>query len=387
MENFNTEAKNPSKIKVFGVGGGGSNAVARMYTEGLQDVELYIVNTDLQHLNSLPVPNKIPIGESITKGLGAGSKPEVGEAAAKENIETIKEAMDGADMVFIAAGLGGGTGTGASPVIAQAAKELGILTVAVVTKPFDFEGPRRAKIAEEGLNKLKDVVDTYIVIHNQRLTTIAGKKFTFAEAFKLVDDILYKAVKGITDIILVPGLVNVDFADVKTIMENGGKALIGVGSGKGESKVDDAVQEATNSPLLDGTSIEGARRLLINLEVSSDLSYGDVEETVAQIKEKAHQDAHIIFGATLNMDIEDEIRITVVATDFEDDNVDRRIKRVVDRKPVERKIPVEEPTTPINKPEPKPVEKPKEKTMFDDFDLDELENIPAYIRKRKGGNR
>jgi cell division protein FtsZ len=385
MENFNTEAKNPSKIKVFGVGGGGSNAVARMYTEGLQDVELYIVNTDLQHLNSLPVPNKIPIGESITKGLGAGSKPEVGEAAAKENIEMIKEAMDGADMIFIAAGLGGGTGTGASPVIAQAAKELGILTVAVVTKPFDFEGPRRAKIAEEGLNKLKDVVDTYIVIHNQRLATIAGKKFTFAEAFKLVDDILYKAVKGITDIILVPGLVNVDFADVKTIMENGGKALIGVGSGKGETKVDDAVQEATNSPLLDGTSIEGARRLLINLEVSPDLSYGDVEETVAQIKEKAHQDAHIIFGATLNMDLEDEIRITVVATDFENENTEKRAKRIIERKPIEtRHIPEEKPVTP----ESKPIEKPKESSStFDDFDLEELENIPAYIRKRKGGNR
>ncbi len=189
MENFNFDAKNPSKIKVFGVGGGGSNAVTRMHTEGLQDVELYIVNTDLQHLNSLPVPNKIPIGENITRGLGAGSKPEIGEAAAKENIDAIKEAMEGADMVFIAAGLGGGTGTGASPIIAQAAKELGILTVAVVTKPFDFEGPRRAQIAEEGLKKLKDVVDTYIVIHNQRLATIAGKKFTFAEAFKLVDDI------------------------------------------------------------------------------------------------------------------------------------------------------------------------------------------------------
>ncbi len=386
MENFNTEAKNPSKIKVFGVGGGGSNAVARMYTEGLQDVELYIVNTDLQHLNSLPVPNKIPIGESITKGLGAGSKPEVGEAAAKENIEMIKEAMDGADMVFIAAGLGGGTGTGASPVIAQAAKELGILTVAVVTKPFDFEGPRRAKIAEEGLNKLKDVVDTYIVIHNQRLATIAGKKFTFAEAFKLVDDILYKAVKGITDIILVPGLVNVDFADVKTIMESGGKALIGVGSGKGETKVDDAVQEATNSPLLDGTSIEGARRLLINLEVSPDLSYGDVEETVAQIKEKAHQDAHIIFGATLNMDLEDEIRITVVATDFENENTEKKARRIIERKPLESKPNIEEKNT--IKTETAEPEKTKEKTsIFDDFDLDELENIPAYIRKRKGGNR
>ena len=387
MENFNTEAKNPSKIKVFGVGGGGSNAVARMMDEGLRDVELYIVNTDLQHLNSLNVPNKIPIGESITKGLGAGSKPEVGEAAAKENIELIKEAMEGSDMIFIAAGLGGGTGTGASPIIAQAAKEMGILTVAVVTKPFDFEGPRRAKIADEGLQKLRDVVDTFIVIHNQRLTSIAGKKFTFADAFKLVDDILYKAVKGITDIILVPGLVNVDFADVKTIMESGGKALIGVGSGKGETKVEDAVQEATNSPLLDGTSIEGARRLLINLQVSRDLSYGDVEEAVAQIREKAHHDAHIIFGATLDMDTEDEIKITVVATDFESDNREKKVKKLSDRKtPNERKKEeLQTLTTTQTQTNKEEREERRKSSIFDEIDYDELDSIPAYIRKRKGG--
>ena len=384
MENFNFDAKNPSKIKVFGVGGGGSNAVTRMHTEGLQDVELYIVNTDLQHLNSLPVPNKIPIGENITRGLGAGSKPEIGEAAAKENIDAIKEAMEGADMVFIAAGLGGGTGTGASPIIAQAAKELGILTVAVVTKPFDFEGPRRAQIADEGLKKLKDVVDTYIVIHNQRLATIAGKKFTFAEAFKLVDDILYKAVKGITDIILLPGLVNVDFADVKTIMEDGGKALIGVGVGQGETKVEDAVKEAINSPLLDGTSIEGARRLLINLEISPDLTYEDVQEAVDQIRNKAHQDAHIIFGANLNMNIENEMRITVVATDFEEESESKKVKRINERKRNEeiKKVPPKQPRL-----DEKTETKKEEKGfILDEIDYEELENIPAYIRRRKGGN-
>ncbi|RUM59098.1 MAG: cell division protein FtsZ [Persephonella sp.] len=382
MENFNFEAKNPSKIKVFGVGGGGSNAVTRMHTEGLQDVELYIVNTDLQHLNSLPVPNKIPIGESITRGLGAGSKPEIGEAAAKENIEVIKEAMEGSDMVFIAAGLGGGTGTGASPVIAQAAKELGILTVAVVTKPFDFEGPRRAKIAEEGLAKLKDVVDTYIVIHNQRLATIAGKRFTFAEAFKLVDDILYKAVKGITDIILVPGLVNVDFADVKTIMEEGGKALIGVGEGKGEGKVETSVNEAVSSPLLDGTSIEGAKRLLINLEISPDLTYEDVQEAVEQIRAKAHQDAHIIFGASLNMNIEDEMRITVVATDFEDEREEKKVKRINERRKIEENRKISKPSVSAIQEE---TEKREKRNIFDEIDYEELDNIPAYIRKRKGG--
>ncbi len=376
MENFDFQSKNPSKIKVFGIGGGGSNAVARMFQEGLQDVELYIINTDMQHLHSLPVPNKIHIGESVTRGLGAGSKPEIGEEAAKENLETIKEAMEGADMVFIAAGLGGGTGTGASPIIAQAAKELGILTVAVVTKPFDFEGPRRALLAEEGLKRLKDVVDTYIVIHNQKLATIAGKRFTFGEAFKLVDGILYKAVRGITDLILVPGLVNVDFADVKTVMEGGGKALIGVGSGRGESKIEEAVISATTSPLLEGTSIQGARRLLINVEVSMDLTYSDVEDAIGQIKEQAHEESHIIFGASLNPDIEDEIRITVVATDFEGEKEEPRAKRTVDRK-IHRKI------TELPKESKEEKEEIIPKPIINEISYDNLD-IPAYIRKRKG---
>ncbi|WP_457621301.1 cell division protein FtsZ [Persephonella sp.] len=376
MDNFDFESKNPSKIKVFGVGGGGSNAVARMFQEGLQDVELYIINTDMQHLNSLPVPNKIHIGESVTRGLGAGSKPEVGEEAAKENLETIKEAMEGADMVFIAAGLGGGTGTGASPIIAQAAKELGILTVAVVTKPFDFEGPQRAALAEEGLKRLKDVVDTYIVIHNQKLATIAGKRFTFGEAFKLVDGILYKAVRGITDLILVPGLVNVDFADVKTVMENGGKALIGVGSGRGESKIEEAVISATTSPLLEGTSIQGSRRLLINVEVSMDLSYSDVEDAIAQIREQAHENSHIIFGASLNADIEDEIRITVVATDFEGEKEEPKVKRTVDRK-IQRKL------SELPKEHKEEKEEIIPKPIINEISYDNLD-IPAYKRKRKG---
>jgi len=373
MENFNFDAKNPSKIKVLGVGGGGSNAVARMFQEGLQDVQLYIVNTDLQHLNSLPVPNKIHIGETVTRGLGAGSKPEIGEEAAKESLEVIKEALADTDMVFIAAGLGGGTGTGAAPVIAQAAKELGILTVGVVTKPFDFEGPARARLAEEGLKKLKDVVDTFIVIHNQKLAAIAGKRFTFGEAFKLVDNILYKAVRGITDLILVPGLVNVDFADVKTIMESGGKALIGVGSGKGENKIEEAVIAATTSPLLEGTSIQGARRLLVNVEVSPDLSYADVEEAIAQIRELAHEEAHIIFGAALDMNSEDEIRLTVVATDFETEEEKKKQPSKFVRKHNRFKDVLEEEEEKIipNKP------------IINETSYDELE-IPTYLRKRKG---
>lgn len=371
---INYDAKNPTKIKVFGVGGGGSNAVARMYQEGLQDVELYIVNTDLQHLNFLPVPNKIHIGESISKGLGAGSKPEIGREAALENLDKIREALEGADMVFIAAGLGGGTGTGASPVIAQAAKEMGILTVAVVTKPFSFEGKVRQKIAEEGLAELREKVDTYLVIHNDRLLQVAGKNVSFAQAFKLVDSILYKSVKGITDLILVPALVNPDFADVKTVMENAGKALIGVGSAKGDNKIEDAVMSATTSPLLEGTSIQGARRLLINVEVSPDLSFQEVNEAVSQIRELAHEEAHIIFGAAIMNDTEDEIKITVIATDFESE-AKKEVKH--DQSKLKKSI--------VEK---KPFDEKKEEIIKSDVKSDELSfddlEIPTWIRKGRG---
>jgi cell division protein FtsZ len=376
---INYDAKNPTKIKVFGVGGGGSNAVARMYQEGLQDVELYVVNTDLQHLNYLPVPNKIHIGESISKGLGAGSKPEIGREAALESLDKIKEAMEGSDMVFIAAGLGGGTGTGASPVIAQVAKEMGILTVAVVTKPFSFEGKVRQRIAEEGLEQLKERVDIYLVIHNDRLLQVAGKNVSFANAFKLVDNILYKSVKGITDLILVPGLINPDFADVKTIMENAGKALIGVGSGRAENKIEEAVMTATSSPLLEGTSIQGAKRLLINVEVSPDLSFMEVNEAVSQIRELAHEEAHIIFGASIINDVEDEIKITVIATDFED-------KRKSESKPssktrllgiIDKKESIKREITSYTEDV-----KPKEEFTSESLSYDELE-IPPWVRKGK----
>ncbi|MGC9006828.1 MAG: cell division protein FtsZ [Sulfurihydrogenibium sp.] len=374
---INYDAKNPTKIKVFGVGGGGSNAVARMYQEGLQDVELYIVNTDLQHLNFLPVPNKIHIGESISKGLGAGSKPEIGREAALESLDKIKEALEGADMVFIAAGLGGGTGTGASPVIAQAAKEMGILTVAVVTKPFSFEGKVRQKIAEEGLEQLKEKVDTYLVIHNDRLLQVAGKNVSFSQAFKLVDSILYKSVKGITDLILVPALVNPDFADVRTVMENAGKALIGVGSAKGDNKIEEAVMSATTSPLLEGTSIQGARRLLINVEVSPDLSFQEVNEAVSQIRELAHEEAHIIFGAAIINDTEDEIKITVIATDFESEakkevkQEQPKVKRVIQS--TSKKEELREDTE----------EKNISKSSREEFSYEDLE-IPPWIRKSRG---
>ncbi|NPA13203.1 MAG: cell division protein FtsZ [Aquificae bacterium] len=374
------DAKNPTKIKVFGVGGGGSNAVARMFEENLEDVELYIVNTDQQHLDSLPVPNKIRIGEQLTRGLGAGARPDIGEAAAQESIDQIKEALRGADAVFIAAGLGGGTGTGASPVIAQAAKEMGILTIAVVTKPFAFEGKKRAQIAEEGLRKISEVVDTYIVINNQRLVDIAQKRFSFMEAFKMVDDILYTAVKAITDVILKPGIVNVDFADVKTIMENGGKALIGIGAGKGKSKLEDAVEKATSSPLLEGVSIRGAKRLLLHIECSPDTTFDEVNEVATMVRENAHEDAEIIFGVGFDHNLEDQLKIEIIATAFEDE----KPKASIPQQNTEKTIPRVRfrPNREVEE-EPKETEPPTSSGLVNEVDFDELE-IPAYIRKKKG---
>jgi cell division protein FtsZ len=263
------EVVNPTRIKVFGIGGGGSNAVNRMYLDGIEGVELFAINTDIQHLTSLSVPNKIQIGEKVTRGLGAGARPEVGEQAALEDIDKIKDVLRNTDMLFLAVGLGGGTGTGAAPVIAETAKEMGILTVAVVTKPFNFEGQKRMQVALEGLEKLKEVVDTYIVINNQKLVEVAEKNFSIKDAFKMVDDVLSKAVRGITSIVVTPALINVDFADVRTVMERGGLALIGMGEGK----KDLAIEQAIASPLLEGNTVAGARRLLVTLWVSEDVPF------------------------------------------------------------------------------------------------------------------
>lgn len=308
---------NPTKVKVMGVGGGGCNAVNRMFQDGVEGVELYAVNTDIQHLNSLGVPNKIQIGEKVTKGLGAGAKSEIGEQAALEDIERIKEVLKDTDMLFIAVGLGGGTGTGAAPVIARTAREMGILTVAVATLPFGFEGPRRMKVALEGLDKLKDSVDTYIVIHNQKLQEIGNKILTVRDAFTEVDAVLSKAVRGITNIISTSALVNVDFADVKTVMENGGLALIGMGEGRGEDKIDHAVEQAITSPLLEGGSIDGATRLLVTLWVSEDFPYDGLTHVMEMITKRASNEPLIIYGAVLEDGTENFLRVAVVATDFE----------------------------------------------------------------------
>jgi cell division protein FtsZ len=310
------EVKDSAKIKVIGLGGGGSNAINRMMEARFSGVEFIVANTDLQALRASPAPVKLQLGARLTLGLGAGADPEVGKNAALEDREQIKKLLDGADMVFVTAGLGGGTGTGSAPIVAATAKEMGILTVAVVTKPFAFEGRRRSQQAEAGLAELRGVVDTLITIPNQRLLAVVDRGTPLIEAFKVADTVLLQAVQGISDLILVPGLINLDFADVRTIMAGMGMALMGAGVGKGEHRALDAAQKAVASPLLDETSIDGARGILINFTGGSDLSLHEVEEAARVVQEAGHEEAHIIFGAVIDPSLQDEVRITVIATGF-----------------------------------------------------------------------
>ncbi|MHB8232749.1 MAG: cell division protein FtsZ [bacterium] len=305
-----------AKIKVIGIGGGGGNAVNTMIMAGLSGADFIVANTDAQALKANASSIKIQLGEKVTKGLGAGANPEVGKKSAMEDRERIREILEGSDMVFITAGLGGGTGTGAAPIIAEIAKEIGALTVAVVTKPFLFEGNRRMKQAEEGLRELKAVVDTVITIPNQRLLAVAGKSTSMLEAFKKVDEILLQAVKGISNLINVHGLVNVDFADVKTIMSEMGMALMGTGIAEGENKALEAAQKAISSPLLEDIKIDGARGLLINVAGGSNMTLFDVNEAAEKIKSEAHPDANIIFGAVIDETLGDSMMLTVIATGF-----------------------------------------------------------------------
>ncbi len=303
-------------IKVVGVGGGGSNAVNTMIKSGLSGAEFIVANTDAQALKASVSNIKIQLGEKITKGLGAGANPEIGKQSAIEDRDRIREILNGSDMVFITAGLGGGTGTGGAPIIAEIAREIGALTVAVVTKPFFFEGNRRMRQAEEGLRELKSVVDTVITIPNQRLLAVAGKSTSMVDAFKKVDEVLLQAVKGISDLINIHGLVNVDFADVKTIMSEMGMALMGTGIAEGDNKALEAAQKAISSPLLEDISIEGARGLLINVAGGPDMTLFDVNEAAEKIKSEAHPDANIIFGAVIDDTLGDKMMLTVIATGF-----------------------------------------------------------------------
>lgn len=303
-------------IKVIGVGGGGNNAVNRMIAAGLNGVEFISVNTDAQALMHSQAPYRIQIGEKLTKGLGAGANPEIGEKAAQESREEIIKALRGADMVFVTAGMGGGTGTGAAPIVAECAKEVGALTVGVVTKPFSFEGRRRQGQAEIGTAKLKEKVDTLITIPNDRLLQVADKRTSMMDAFRIADDVLRQGVQGISDLIAVPGLINLDFADVKTIMTDTGSALMGIGYGSGDNRAVSAAEAAIKSPLLE-TSIEGARGVLLNITGGPSLGLLEVNEAAAIISDAVDPEANIIFGAVIDEAFQDEVRVTVIATGFD----------------------------------------------------------------------
>jgi cell division protein FtsZ len=311
------EGRTGARIKVIGVGGGGSNAVNRMVQAGLGGVEFIIANTDLQALKLSNAPNKIQIGGKLTKGLGAGADPNVGRQAALEDTDKLIEALDGADMVFVTTGMGGGTGTGAAPVIASLASELGALTIAVVTKPFKFEGRKRQAQAERGLEELRDCVDTVITIPNERLLATIARSTSLNDAFTTADDVLRQAIQGISDLILVPGLINLDFADVKTIMAGMGIAIMGTGLAEGDTRAIDAANFAVSSPLLEDASVKGARGVIINVTGGPDLSLIEVSEASAIIQEAAHEDANIIFGAVVDPTMEGKVKITVIATGFD----------------------------------------------------------------------
>jgi cell division protein FtsZ len=349
MEN-RPEVENFARIRVVGIGGGGSNAVNRMIEEGLQGVEFIAVNTDAQALVLSNAPQRIRIGDKLTKGLGSGGDPEIGHRAAEESSDELYEALKGSDMIFLTAGIGGGTGTGASPIIGQIAKEVGALTIGVVTKPFSFEGRRRQQVAEEGIEELKEQVDTLIVIPNDRLLEIVDKKASIQQAFGVADDVLRQGIQGISELITVPGLINLDFADVRSIMAEGGAALMAVGRASGEDRAIEAAQAAISSSLLDIT-IDGARGILFNVTGGPDLSLFEVNRAAEIIRETAHPDVNIIFGAVIDPEMEDKIQITVIATGFD---VAEQQKPAVSKRSIE--FPVR---------------------AFDREDLD----IPAFLRR------
>jgi cell division protein FtsZ len=316
MIEFDENKNLAAKVKIIGIGGGGNNAINTMISYNLTGVEFIAANTDAQALAANLAPIKIQLGANLTKGLGAGANPEIGRKAALEDVDKIREILKGADMVFITAGLGGGTGTGGAPVIAEVAREVGALTVAIVTKPFHFEGKKRMRQAEEGLANLRMTADALITIPNQRLLSISGKSMTLLEAFRKADEILYHAAKGISDIIVGHGIINLDFADVRTIMSETGMALMGTGVASGENRSIEAAQKAISSPLLEDITIEGARGLLINITGGENMTLSEINEATTLIQKEAHEDANIIWGMVIDQAMKDEIRVTVIATGF-----------------------------------------------------------------------
>jgi cell division protein FtsZ len=372
------ELRAGARIKVVGIGGGGCNAVARMINEGLEGVEFHAINTDAQALAACPAPNKLQIGVKITNGLGAGAKAEIGREAALENTDRIIEILQGADLVFVTAGLGGGTGTGAAPVIASLAKELEALTVAVVTKPFAFEGGPRKKVADHGLGKLAETVDTVIAIPNDRLLSLVPRGVSFFEAFKVADDLLRQAVQGISDIIVTPGLINRDFADIKATMSGMGYAMMGTAVAKGENAAVEAARQAISCPLLEDSRITGSRGILINITGSSRLGFHEVNEACSIIREAAaYEEVVVNFGVILNESMGESVKVTVIATGFQPENAPVAHRRVP---PTEPEIRVYEPA-PKAEPEPEePAEEPEPVAAEQSFDPEDLE-VPAYLRQ------
>ena len=327
---FDVDKDQFAQIKVVGVGGAGSNAVNRMISSGLKGVEFIAINTDKQALYLSKANTKIQIGDKLTKGLGAGSNPEIGEKAAEESREEIAQALKGSDMVFVTAGMGGGTGTGAGPTVAAIARELGILTVGVVTKPFSFEGKKRMQHAEKGLETLKNCVDTLVIIPNDRLLQVIEKKTTIMDAFRIADDVLKQGVQGISDLIAVPGLINLDFADVKTVMLSTGLAHMGVGKASGEGRAEEAAKQAIHSPLLE-TSIDGAKGVLLNITGGSNLGLMEVNAAAEMVQKAADPDANIIFGAVIDETLEDEMIVTVIAAGFDKSMPVRKLDKILEK--------------------------------------------------------
>jgi cell division protein FtsZ len=398
-----------AKIKVVGVGGGGSNAVNRMVMARLDGVDFVVANTDAQALRVSPAPTKIQIGGKLTKGLGAGADPNVGRQAALEDTEAIIQALDGADMIFVTTGLGGGTGTGAAPVIASLASELGALTIAVVTKPFKFEGKKRLMQAERGLEALKDCVDTIITVPNERLLTIIDRNTPVMEAFATADDVLRQAIQGISDLILVPGLINLDFADVKTIMSGMGLAMMGTGIAEGADRAMEAARKAISSPLLEDASVNGARGVIINVTGGPDLSLVEVSEASSIVQEAADADANIIFGAVVDPALKGKVKITVIATGFGPQPGTVRLPQAPNATPVDMsaysdaaRAKAAQPPPPVVVPAAAaaPVINTGRRAAFDlpfsqaaaapatapdaDFDLQSPFDVPAFLRRQEG---
>lgn len=373
---YMADHENFAQIKVVGVGGGGSNAVNRMIAEGLRGVEFIVVNADAQALLMSDAPQRIRIGDKLTRGLGAGGNPETGEKAAEESAQELEEVVQGADMVFVTCGMGGGTGTGAAPVIAGLARETGALTIGVVTRPFGFEGTRRQNVALEGIERLKEQVDTLIVIPNDRLLEIVDKKASMTEAFRTADDVLRQGIQGISELITVPGLINLDFADVRSIMSGGGTSLMAVGSATGENRAVEAAQSAVSSSLLDVT-IDGAQGILFNITSGPDLTLYEVNEAAEIVQQKAHPEANIIFGAVIDESMASDLRITLIATGFE--AAAQRKPYVAGRRDESKTIAF--PRTKIREVNQRPETRPDP-----NYDPEDLE-VPTFLRKRMQNRR